>query len=117
MVGDGRPFTAAIIVLNPEVWQVLAAEQGFDPNNPNGPESKIALLARMTAAVADLPRHAQPRTCHFTLTPWTIEAGLLTPTLKVKRDLIISVFTREIEALYALPTLPRVDHQPGRRTS
>jgi len=117
VVGDGRPFTAAIIVLNPEVWQALAAEQGFDPNNPNGPESKIALLARITAAVAELPRHAQPRTCHFTLTPWTIEAGLLTPTLKVKRDLIISVFTREIEALYALPTLPRVDHQPGRRTS
>ena len=117
LVGEGRPFTVAIVVLDANAWQVLAAEQGFDPKNPNGADSKIALLARITAAVAELPRHALPRTCHFILTPWTIEAGLLTPTMKVKRDAVIPLFAKEIDALYVSPTLPKTDDQSGRRTA
>jgi len=40
---------------------------------------------------------------HLTLQPWTIEAGLLTPTLKVKREPVASLFAKEIDALYGEP--------------
>jgi long-chain acyl-CoA synthetase len=33
--------------------------------------------------------------------PWTVENGLLTPTLKVKRNDVLKRFAREIEAVYA----------------
>ena len=40
--------------------------------------------------------------------PGTIEAGLLTPTLKAKRDVVQGMFAREINALYAEPTRSRL---------
>jgi len=104
VIGNRRPYVAAVIVLNAQGWRLFAAERGFDPEQPNHPTSKIELLARITSLLAGLPRYAQVRAIHLTLQPWTIEAGLLTPTLKIKRDRVIPLFAAEIEALYAAAT-------------
>lgn len=101
VVGDRRRFLAAVIVLNAEAWQLFAASKGLDPQQPNHAASKIELLARITSLLDPLPRYAQVRAVHLTLEPWTIEAGLLTPTLKVKRDVVVPLFAKEINGLYA----------------
>jgi len=101
VVGDRRPFLIALIVLNAQAWHLFAADRGLNSEQPNHPASKIELLARITALLAELPRYAQVRAVHLTMQPWTVESGLLTPTLKVKRDLVIPLFAREIEAVYA----------------
>ena len=101
VVGNRRPFLAAVIVLNAEAWQLFAASKGLDPQQPNHAASKIELLARITSLLAALPRYAQVRAVHLALEPWTIEAGLLTPTLKVKRDVVVPLFAKEIDDLYA----------------
>jgi long-chain acyl-CoA synthetase len=101
VVGDRRPFLVAVIVLNQQLWQEFAASRGLDPEQPNHRANKIEVLGRVTTLLAELPRYTQVRGVHLTLQPWTIEAGLLTPTLKVKRELVIPLFAREIEALYA----------------
>jgi long-chain acyl-CoA synthetase len=101
VVGNRRPFLAAIIVLNAEAWRLFAASRGLDPQQPNHAASKIEMLARITSLLVDLPRYAQVRAVHLALEPWTIEAGLLTPTLKVKRDIVIPLFAKEIDDLYA----------------
>ena len=103
VVGDRCPFLAAVVVLNTEVWRHFAADKGLDPERPNHLASRIEVLARIVSLLAALPRYAQVRAVHLTLEPWTIEAGLLTPTLKVKRDVVQRKFAAEIAALYAKP--------------
>ena len=100
VVGDRRPFLTAVVVLNAKAWELFAAERGLDPGQPNHEASKIELLAKITSLLAGLPRYAQIRALHLTLQPWTIEAGLLTPTLKIKRELIAPLFAKEIDNLY-----------------
>ena len=103
VVGNRRPYLAAVIVLNADAWRLFAADKGLEPQRPNHAASKIELLARITSLLVALPRYAQVRAVHLTLEPWTIEAGLLTPTLKVKRDVIVPLFAKEIDDLYAKP--------------
>jgi long-chain acyl-CoA synthetase len=100
VVGNRRPFPVAVIVLDAAAWSLFAANEGLDPRQPNDPASKIELQARIVPLLASIPRYAQVRAAHFTVEPWTIEAGLLTPTLKVKRDRVIPVFAQEIDQLY-----------------
>ena len=81
VVGNRRPFLAAIIVLNTEAWRLFAASKGLDPQQPNHAASKIEVLARITSLLVALPRYAQVRAVHPALEPWTVEAELLKPTL------------------------------------
>jgi long-chain acyl-CoA synthetase len=101
VIGDRRPYLAALIVLNAINWRRFAAEYGISPEGPNQPASKATILSRLRQRLSSLPWFAQVRAVHLTLTPWTIEAGLLTPTLKVKRDTLQRRFAKEIAALYA----------------
>jgi len=87
-------------VLNAKEWKIFAAEKGLDPGQPNRQANKIELLAKITSLLAGLPRYAQIRALHLTLQPWTIEGGLLTPTLKIKREMIAPLFAKEIDDFY-----------------
>jgi long-chain acyl-CoA synthetase len=101
VVGDLRSFVAAVVVLNAKAWELFAAERGLDPRQPNHEASKVELLAKIRPLLAELPHYAQIRAVHLTLQPWTIEAGLLTPTLKIKRERIAPLFVKQIDNLYA----------------
>ena len=100
VVGDRRPFLTAVVVLEPDSWSLFAANKGIAPQQPNHPASKTELQARIMSLLAGMPHYAQIRAVHFTLKPWTLEAGLLTPTLKVKRDRVAPLFAKEIDELY-----------------
>jgi long-chain acyl-CoA synthetase len=62
---------------------------------------KERLLARANDQLRDFPGYAH--ICHIARLeqPWTVENGLLTPTMKLKRGEIEKQFAREIEAMYA----------------
>jgi long-chain acyl-CoA synthetase len=99
VVGEGRSCLAAVITLNPKRWTSAASELGADPQAPN--TASAAILGRISRLLGDLPRHAQVRAVHLVLEPWTVQAGLLTPTLKIKRQAVEARYASEIEALYA----------------
>jgi long-chain acyl-CoA synthetase len=103
VVGNRRPFLISVVVLDTDTWSDFATAQGLDPRQPNDAVSKGHLLARISSLLTDLPRYAQVRAVHLILEPWTLEAGLLTPTLKIKRDRIVPLYTKDIEDLYAKP--------------
>jgi long-chain acyl-CoA synthetase len=104
VVGEGRPYLTALVVLDPEQWKALAGELELDPDDPASLHEKRvqnAVLQRIKASLKDFPGYAKIRKVHLSLEPWTIEAGLITPTLKVKRPKVLERFAGEVEALYS----------------
>jgi long-chain acyl-CoA synthetase len=101
--GDNRPFIAAVVVLAREPWQRRAAWLGLDPARPESlqaPEAVHAALGRIRELTKDFPYYAQPRAVALTLEPWTVENGLITPTLKLKRNNLVARYGDAIGRLY-----------------
>jgi long-chain acyl-CoA synthetase len=101
VIGEGKPFLVAVCALNAKRWRTLASVLGLDANNPDLPAAREALLARLGERLRDYPRHAQVKAAHLVLEPWTIESGLVTPSLKVRRDRVEERYREAINALFA----------------
>ncbi len=104
VVGEGKPYLAALTVLNEEHWQAFAASLNVDPRHPaslRDPRVMKALTHRVARHLRHFPGYAQIRRLHLELRPWTIDDGLLTPTLKVKRNQVLDRYRAAVEAMYA----------------
>ena len=103
VLGDNRPFITALVVVNPDEWARLCKTLGLDPEDDaslKNPEAKRAALRRLKAATNSFPNYGIPRQVALLREPWSIDNGLLTPTLKIKRNVIRQRYSDEIEALY-----------------
>jgi long-chain acyl-CoA synthetase len=102
LVGEGKPYLSVLTSLSAKQWQKFAGEKGFAPDASTLRESAVqkALLARVTAQMKEFPGYAQVRRIHATLDPWTVENGLLTPTLKLRRTRVIDKFHAELDEMY-----------------
>ncbi len=102
VIGEQRPFVAVLVVLNAEEWaREKSRIDGAGDASGRAPREKALLLQRIVAAAKGFPAYAMPRAVWWTTEPWTIAAGLLTPTLKIKRPALERKFAAEIERLYA----------------
>jgi long-chain acyl-CoA synthetase len=104
VVGEGKPYLAALAVLNAEHWEAFAVRHGVDPAQPaslEDPKVTKALMQRIAHHLKHFPGYAQVRRLHPELAPWTIDDGLLTPTLKVRRNQVHDRYRGAIEAMYA----------------
>lgn len=103
IVGEGRSCLAAVVVLHPEEWARLADELGVEADEKASMSLKFvekAVLARMGKQLKGFPGYAQIRRVTMTLEPWTVDNGLMTPTLKVKRPQVTRFHEADIENLY-----------------
>ncbi len=103
VVGEGKPYLAALVVLNGESWPGFARAAGVDPRDPGAlaaPAVLSAALARIERQLARFPSYARVRRVWLTLEAWTIENGLITPTLKLKRTELAQRFAAEIARLH-----------------
>ncbi len=104
VIGEGKPYLAALLVLNGEAWPAFAQECGVDPLAAGSLHDK-KVTSRINKILAsqlhEFPGYAKIRRVHLTLEPWTIENGLLTPTMKVKRLQVMEHLQTEVEALFA----------------
>lgn len=104
IIGEGKPYLAALAVLNAEHWQGWCVEQNLDASGSDTlSDSRVnkMLLARLTARLKAFPGYAQVRRLYATLEPWSVENGLLTPTLKMKRAQILIRYAKEAGALFS----------------
>ena len=81
LIGEGRPFLT-----------LLAVAKDADEKQ---------LVKRANDRLAHFPRYVRVRRAIVSPEPWTVENGLLTPTLKVKRSDVLKRFAPEIDAVYA----------------
>lgn len=85
LVGEGRPFLTLVAVTRET--------------------DEKSLIQRANERLKGFPRYIRVRRVVTTLEPWTVDNGLLTPTLKVKRERVQKKFGAEIERAYAVGAL------------
>jgi long-chain acyl-CoA synthetase len=104
VVGDRRPYVAALITLDPEEISRWAAARGI--------AGDVATLARdervreLIQGVVDevnreRSRYEQIKRFAILSRDFTMDAGEVTPTLKLRRRAVMEHFQAEIDALYA----------------
>ena len=104
VLGENRPFVSALVVVEPVRWAELCDEMQLDPDDPatltNRAMTRL-IVKRVRAAAKDFPSYGIPRAVAILREPFTVEEGLLTPTMKLRRAAIARRYAREIDALYA----------------
>lgn len=80
LVGEGRPFIVLVAVTDET--------------------DEKALLRRANEQLKHFPRWMRVRRVVATAEPWNVDNGLLTPTLKLKRPLLMAKMANAIDAVY-----------------
>ena len=104
IVGESRPFLAALAVLNEEGLEILCTELELDPHNPEilqTPELVQEVLVRIQHGLRDFPGYARLHRVVLLETPWTVENNMMTPTLKLRRNRVLEYHKTMIDNLYA----------------
>jgi long-chain acyl-CoA synthetase len=106
VVGDNRPFIACLITLDPEALEFWKQQHGKPADaSPADLADDPELIADLQAAVDDankaVSRAESIRKFRVLSTDFTEASGHLTPSLKVKRGVVVKDFADDIELLYA----------------
>lgn len=103
VVGEGRSVLSAVVEVEPTEWKTLLADCGLSADDAGATENKKvkkAVLARILPRLASFPGYAKIRLVHIETEPWTVESGLMTPTLKKKRPKLLEKYADAIDEMY-----------------
>lgn len=108
VVGDQKPFIAALITLDPEMLPTWLANNGLDANMSIEAAAKNdAVRAEVQRAIDEANKFVSRAESirKFTILPteWTEASGHLTPKMSIKRNVILEDFAGEVEELYSVP--------------
>jgi len=104
LIGDKRRYNTALIVPNFDSLKEYATEHRIKCRNDEelvGDEKvNDAVRSDINELQRDLAKYEQVRRFKMLPTPFTIESGELTPTLKIKRKVVEQKFANLIESMY-----------------
>jgi long-subunit acyl-CoA synthetase (AMP-forming) len=107
VVGDRQPFLSALIVLDPEALPALEEASGISGL------ADVAIAAKSSEVKSFIEEHMQKacnakvaryqtiKKIHILPTVFSVDGGELTPTLKVKRNVVNEKYAKEIAAFYS----------------
>src|SRR4051812_44642040 len=103
LIGEGKPYLSVLANLSRDQWAKVAAESGYAAGDAalREPAVEKMLLARIAVQMKEFPGYAQVRRIRAALEPWTVENGLLTPTLKLRRSRVVDKFQAELDSMYS----------------
>lgn len=118
VIGDDRPCVGALITLDPEFlahWRGALALQGDLPGRETREENALReeLARAVASANSTVSRAESIRVYRVLQEPFAPDNGLLTPSMKLRRDAIVRHHAAEIEAMYQARSLTRRPQEPA----
>lgn len=103
-IGDDRNFISALIVLDEEAAPAWAESHGIQAGSlaelAQHPDVEAEIQRAVDAGNAELARIEQVKKFEILESEWTAESEELTPTLKLKRNVIHSKYSDVIDSMY-----------------
>ncbi|KGN33191.1 long-chain fatty acid--CoA ligase [Knoellia sinensis KCTC 19936] len=104
VVGDQKPFIAALVTIDEEMLPMWAANNGLEGITPAQARTNETVLAEIQKAVDEantaVSKAESIRKFAVLENDFTEETGHLTPSLKLKRNVVMRDFADEVDALY-----------------
>jgi long-chain acyl-CoA synthetase len=103
VVGDAKPFVAALVTLDPEAteaWMKNQGKSGKIADLVDDADLRAEIQRAIDEANSAVSRAEAIRKFAILPVDWTELTGELTPTLKLKRSVVMSAFHDDVEALY-----------------
>jgi len=103
VVGDGRPFIAALVTIDPETfpgWVEQHGKSGSVADLVDDPDLRAEVETAVDEANKAVSKAEAIRKFAILPTQWTEEGGQLTPSLKLKRNVVMRESHDDVEALY-----------------
>ena len=106
VVGDQKPYVAALVTIDPDSFPVWKAEhQKDDAATVADLASDPDLLASVQHAIDDANKAVSTaesiRRFRIVDEDWTEEGGQLTPSMKLRRSVVMAEAAADVEALYS----------------
>ena len=104
VIGEGQAYLVALIVFSESEWENIAKTYDLDLNIKGIIEDKklqTAVLKKIKTQLSSFPGYAKVRKVTLMNTPWTVDDGLMTPTMKVKRPKVLKHYETEIKKMYS----------------
>jgi long-chain acyl-CoA synthetase len=103
VIGDRRPYLVALVTLDPEEAAAFAKEHGLPPDPEalaSNDQVRATLEAHLEKVNSKFARVEQVKKIEILPHDLSQEGGELTPTMKVKRNVVADKYAGEIDALY-----------------
>ena len=104
VVGDGRRYITLVLSIDPEAAAGWAAKQGIEYTDLNAFADHEAVQTEIERIVEEANSHVarveQAKKWFVAGDEWSPESGELTPSLKLKRRVVLERYEPQIEAMY-----------------
>lgn len=101
LFGLNRPHNVALVVIDEPAISKWAREKGLEIKDfTNDPAVKELIGKELETRAHNFRSYEKPRAFLLIREDFTVENGLLTPSLKVRRNLVLGRYQPNLEALY-----------------
>ena len=103
LAGDNRQYLVALLVPEMDELTAWADEQGLPSQTDDWldhPETRLRLQAEIERLTTGLASFEKIKRFALIREPWTIESGEMTPTHKLRRQVILARHADAVDALY-----------------
>ncbi len=101
LFGDGRKYCASLITLNPSaIKTILDIDLELDSDLNNNPDLVQAISRHISKVNKGLPSYETVKKFYLISEDFSVENGLLTPSMKVKKKLVEERYRTEIDSLF-----------------